>query len=264
VPEGRDMRKRQTRIGKLLATASLLAAPLAALAASPTVASAQVGGKGFAFQPPHATITIHGGLTQPRASSDLFRFSMDELTLGRDDFRSGTVGVDIGITLNERMELVLGWAQSQSESPSEFREWVDNNDLPIEQTTRFRRVPVTASLRYHLAPRGRRVGSIAWIPTTLVPFVSVGGGMMSYRFEQVGDFIDYSTLDVFYDRYSSKGRTGMVQGSAGANWSLNPYILLTGELKYVHASARLSDDFRGFRPLDLSGVGTTIGLTFRF
>ena len=246
-------------------------APLAALVglfaiqgAVPTVAAAQSGGDGFIFGAPRTAITVYGGFAAPRASSDLWQFSMQELTLGKSDFLSGTVGGDIAIRLADRFDVVLGVSSSSSTSHSEFRDWVDNNDLPIEQVTTFRRVPITASLRYYPFARGQRVGSIAWIPTRFVPFASVGVGTMSYRFDQVGDFIDYGTLDVFPDRYESKGRTGLAQGSVGASYGLTNHLQLTGELRYLSARGRLSGDFQGFKPLDLSGASSSVGLTLRF
>ena len=141
---------------------------------------------------------------------------------------------------------------------------MDNNDLPIEQTTNFRLVPLTASIRYYLMPRGERIGSIAWIPARFEPFVSLGAGGVRYRFEQVGDFIDYGTLDVFPDRYVSLGSAPLLQGSVGAGWGLTTHLRLTGELRYLTARGRLSNDFDGFKPLDLSGVSSSVGLTIRF
>lgn len=229
-----------------------------------SVAEAQLGGDGFTFGAPRTAITVYGGFAAPRASSDLWQFSMQELTLGKSDFRSGTVGGDIAVRLTDRFDVVLGISSGTSTSRSEFRDWVDNNDQPIEQVTTFRRVPVTASVRYYPMSRGQRVGSIAWIPTRFVPFASVGAGIMKYRFDQVGDFIDYGTLDVFSDRYESSGRSALVQGSVGASYGLNNHLQLTGELRYLSARGRLSGDFEGFKPLDLSGASSSVGLTLRF
>lgn len=243
--------------------AALFGILVAGVALAPA-AAAQAGGDGFSFKEPRVALTLFGGLAAPSASSDLFRFSMDELTLGKSDFLSGHYGGDLAIRVSDRFDLVLGASSSASRTRSEFREWVDNNDLPIEQTTSFRRVPMTASVRYYPMARGQRVGSIAWIPARFTPFVSAGTGVIAYRFEQVGDFIDYGTLDIFFDRYETTGTAGLVQGSVGAGWSLTPHIQVTGELKYLSARGPLSRDFQGFKPLDLSGASSTVGFTLRF
>lgn len=228
-------------------------------------AAAQRSGEGFLFREPRASIFVFGGIAQPRASSQLFDFTFDELTLGRSDFASGGYGADLALHLGARTDLVLGFASSSVRERSEFRDWVDNNDLPIEQYTRFSRVPLGASVRYHLRPRGRSIGSVAWIPTaSFVPWVGVGAGMMKYRFEQTGDFIDYQTFDVFSDRFVSSGWAPYLQGAVGGGWNLSQLWLLNGELRYVSGRAELSSAFEGFDKLDLSGLTAAVGIGFRF
>jgi hypothetical protein len=246
-------------------SSAVLAVALGAALVTPSVADAQAGGgDGFAFSAPRVAFTLYGGFAAPSASSDLFTFSMRELTLGKSDFASGQIGGDVAVSVNDRFDIVVGASSNSSSTRSEFRDWVDNNNQPIEQTTYFRTVPLTASLRYYLTPRGQRVGSIAWIPKRFVPFAAIGGGLVRYRFNQVGDFIDYQTLDVFADRYESSGTAGLLQGSVGAGWSLSPHVQLTGEVRYLRAHADLSSDFQGFKPLDLSGASSSVGITFRF
>ncbi|MFO0093628.1 MAG: hypothetical protein ACK54K_04905, partial [Gemmatimonadaceae bacterium] len=135
---------------------------------------------------------------------------------------------------------------------------------PIEQRTQFRRVPLTAGLKWNLRPAGRTVSRYAWVPTRLVPYVAAGGGLMHYRFGQSGDFVDFRTNDVFGETLRSSGWTGTVYAAAGATWSLNPTVGLTSELRYDRARATLGRDFEGFDPIALSGVGLTAGLLFRF
>jgi hypothetical protein len=124
-----------------------------------------------------------------------------------------------------------------------------------------------ASLRFHPLPRGRQVGSLAWIPATFDPWVGAGVGRMSYDFRQTGDFIDYETdpdnPEIFTDDFRSKGWTGVFQGSVGAGWSFSARMQLSGELRYIHSSAELGGDFVGFEAIDLSGLATSLGLSFR-
>ncbi len=241
---------------------------LSPLLGTPAELGAQRGSGGdYRFKPPVATLTVHGGLAMPRARSELFSFTTDELTLARSDFVAGSFGVDLALVLGDRMDFVLGVMRDQSRNDSEFRDWVDNNDLPIEQTTRFLRQPLTAGLRYHFASRGRAVGSYAWIPARFVPFVGLGGGLMRYEFEQAGDFIDMGTLEVFSDRFLEEGWSPLVQGSIGATWNLNPYLQFVGEVRYLRArgdAGGSGDDFQGFGRLDLSGASTVFGLSLRF
>lgn len=223
------------------------------------------GGEGFLFQEPSVSLTIYGGLNQPGAGGDLFGYARREFTLDRNGFRSPTVGFDLAFLLGPRTELLLGMMPASSTVSSEYRDWVDGDDKPIEQTTAFRRAPLTASVRYYLADRGRAIGSTAWIPTKVVPFVGAGFGAMRYSFEQVGDFVDFQTLDVLPDRLTSSGWAPVFQASGGVQYNLSRRVLFTGEMRYLRGSADASTpnrDYIGYR-LDLSGLTTLVGFTVR-
>lgn len=253
-----DRRTPAVPIAQLAAIAAvLLAAPLAAQPGS---------GDGFLFRPPAASITFYGGLAAPAASGGVHRLATRELTVDRSDFQSGAFAFDLALTIRPRLDVVATVEKSRSVNPSEYRDWVDNNDQPIEQVTKFERMPLMLSARYYLTDRGRRVGSVAWIPARLVPFVSGGVGVVRYTYEQNGDFVDEQTLNVFSARLRSRDWAPALQGSAGLQWSVSPRLLLTGDLRYLHASGdgeAPSGHFEGYR-VNLSGVSSMVGLTLRF
>jgi len=227
---------------------------------------AQTGqGDGFLFREPLSTVTFHGGFALPRAGGNLFDDVTKDLTLDRSNFAAASFGMDLAVAVSPRLDVVFGFGPSSSRTPSEFRDWVDNNDRPIEQVTAYSRSPFTLSGRYHLREKGRMVGSFAWIPTRVVPFVSAGAGLVRYRFEQDGDFIDKETLNVFTDRLSTSGWSWVGQVGGGAHLSLSERVMLTGEARYLLGgvdAGRAPGDFVGYR-LDLSGLTTLVGLSFR-
>ena len=182
-------------------------AAIASLLAIATPAFAQNAGKGFLFGPPQGSFTLWGGFSHPNAGSDVFRFATDQLTLNRGDFSGLALGGDVAYSIRPDLDFVLGVSFAGTDTRSEFRRFVDNNDLPIEQNTKFERVPITASLKWYLASRGRSVGKFAWIPSRYAPFVGAGAGLMWYRFEQSGDFVDYKTNNVFAHDYDSSAWT---------------------------------------------------------
>jgi hypothetical protein len=222
------------------------------------------GRRDFLFAEPQATLTVFGAFAAPSARSDLYQFSFDELTLGRGDLVSVSHGLDLAIRIHPRWDVVAGVAFARGAHRSEFRDFVDQDDQPIEQTTTLSRVPIGASLRYHITPRGQMIGSRAWIPARFSPWVGVGGGAMQYRFSQRGDFVDYDTFNVFSDQFTTRGWAPFAQGSLGLGWSLNRVLQLTGEARYVHARGANGDDFVGFERIDLSGLSSAVGLTIRF
>ncbi len=237
---------------------------LAALVSATPMSAQSRGGDGFLFSPPHATLSIRGGFARPSASSDVFSFVTERLTVNRGDFSGLSLATDLAIRVHSRADVLVGTGISTRVKRSEDRAFIGTDDLPIEQRTTFRRIPITAGLKLHLRPEGRTISKLAWVPSKLSPYVAAGGGMMYYLFKQDGEFVDYKTLDVFGTSLKSTDVSAMAFGSVGTTYSLTPHIGLNAELRYEHARGALSSDFRGFSPIDLSGVGLTAGFLFRF
>lgn len=232
--------------------------------AATSTAGAQGGGDGFLFRPPTGSITLRGGVDRALGNSDVFDFARDRLTLGANAFTGFHVGADVGIHLTDRVGLIIGASHARSSARSEFRRFIDQDDQAIEQTTRLARTPVGATVRAYLTPRGRTIGRFAWVPARVAPYVGVGGGTMWYRFVQDGDFVDEETLDVFPATLRSSSWTPTAHGVAGIEFSLSPHVALATEARYDWARATMSDDFRDFDRIDLSGLVATAGLSLRF
>jgi len=237
---------------------------LALLAALPATALAQDSGNGFLFGTPTGSATFRGGWSAPRAGGDLFAFTTQNLTLSRGDFSSPDVGIDLSFHVFRRTEIVFSGDYSGMSKKSEFRKFIDNNDQPIEQTTSFRRIPLTVSVKQYLTSTGRSIGKFAWIPSKAAVYIGAGGGAQFYRYQQEGDFIDFDTMNVFHDAFKSDGWAPTAHVLAGFDYTLSPRWAITTEGRYMWSHADLSDDFSGFRPLDLSGFATNVGLTVRF
>ena len=243
----------RTRV-TFLAVVMLAAAPL----------GAQRPSSGFLFVEPSRSLTLRGGFAMANARSDIFSFVTEQLTLGKKDFGGVSFSGEYGVRLASRLEGVFGVGVSGSNAGSEFRDFVDNQDLPIEQTTSLFRVPLTLGLKAYVTPRGRAIGQYAWIPARTALYVGVGGGAMWYRFRQKGDFVDFETSEVFDDDLESRGWAPTAHGNAGVDVSLTRRLTASLEGRYTWAKAKLSRDFVDFDPIDLSGPAVTLGLGFRF
>ncbi len=238
---------------------------LAVLVALPVAAGAQNAGNGFLFGTPAGAVTFRAGWAAARAGGDIFGFTTNQLTLNRGDFSSPNVGMDLAFHVFGQTHVVLSGDFSGMQKKSEFRCCIDNNDQPIEQTTSFRRIPLTLSVKQYLTSTGRSVGKFAWIPSRAAVYVGAGGGAQYYRFRQDGDFIDFDNdYRVFHDIFESHGWTPMGNVLAGFDYTLSPRYAVTTEGRYVWSHADLSNDFSGFKPIDLSGFATNVGLTIRF
>ena len=138
------------------------------------------------------TLIFNLGYGVRSAGSDLFDEVVREFTLEKGDFNAPVIGGGISFFMNDRMDLGFEFSYGKSSAWSEYADFVDNDDFPIEHETQFTQVPVTASVKYFLMDRGRKIGNLSWIPTTWAPYIGVGGGRMWYEFAQAGDFIDFA------------------------------------------------------------------------
>ena len=242
---------------KVLFLTAAVAAPL--LLAAPAAAQ-----EGFMFGMPRTSIALRAGAARPAADSEIFRFFAEELTLNRDDFSSATFGGDLGYRVHRQVDALLSVSVAHASKQSEFRDFVEDNDLPIRQTTELTRTPVTAGLKIHLLPRGRSLGRYAFVPNRVSPYVGAAGGVLWYKLEQYGDFVDHETLDIFTDDFISSGATPTAQVFGGGEFWVLSRAALNVEARYGWAKTELNDAFSDFEEIDLRGWQVTAGITLRY
>ena len=218
----------------------------------------------FLFQKPAKYIGFRIGMFSPEADSDLFNMVTEELTLEKKDFRAFDFGMELGFNIYERVDLVFNFDYSKKTNDSEFRDYVDDQGLPITQSTRFSQTPLTAGIKYLLLPRGRQISRFSWLPSPIVPYVSGGVGILWYEFRQNGDFVDYSTLDIFSATLDSSGET--FTGYLGCGVDINIYrsTYINLDFRYSWADDDLDSDFVDFDPIELGGYRLTTGIQWLF
>lgn len=218
----------------------------------------------FLLGKPKGFFGLHAGLFFPRADSDLFDMITRELTLEKSDFRAWDFGLDFGFHLYDRIGLVFHCDYSKESAGSEFRDYVDEQGLPITQSTSLSQTSITAGIKYSLKQRGRQLSEYAWLPSRIVPFIECGAGALQYDFKQRGDFVDSTTLEIFPASLKSSGWTEVGYLGGGADIYLLGKTYLTLDLRYSWASHELDRDFTGFDDIDLSGLRVTAGVYWHF
>ena len=218
----------------------------------------------FLFGRPGGSIAVRGGWVFARSGSDLFDFVEEQLTVDKSDFNTATVAGDVGIALSSRADAVIGLDFSRASVASEYRNFVDNNRLPIEQTTSLRQLNLTGSIRFALAPRGREVSRLAWVPNSVVPYAGAGAGMLWYRFQQSGDFIDVFDQSVFPETFTAEGWTPSAHVLAGVDVKVYRRLYLSLDGRYIWAAGELGSDFENFDPIDLAGFRFGAGVNLLF
>lgn len=220
-------------------------------------------GTDFLFKRPTVTVGVRLGYAFPRAGSEVFDFTREQLTVDKRDFNGLSAAGEVTVRATDRLDAALNLGVEWSNTRSEFRDWVDDNDLPIEQDTRFTRVPVTLGVKVYLLERGRRISQLAWVPKKWAPYLGAGAGIVWYRFEQIGDFVDFDTLEIFFDDFESRGSSPVAYLAGGLDFSLGPRWLVNGEARYSWASAEMGRDFVGFDKIDLTGFKAMLGFSVR-
>jgi hypothetical protein len=223
----------------------------------------------FLFGRPRASAGIRGAWLFARADSDWYRFvsGPDQLTINRSDFNAPGVAASVGVAISPRIDAMFDVEFTQSSVTSEYRNFVDNNRQPINQTTRLSQVNLMGGVKMALAARGRHISTYAWIPRAVVPFAGAGAGALFYRLFQAGDFIDALTpqRSIFYDTFVSSGWTPAAHAYGGVDVRVARRIYATLDVRYLWASGRMNrTQFVGFDNLDLAGLRTSAGVTFVF
>ena len=220
----------------------------------------------FFFGQPDGSLALRGSWIFARAGSDLFDFVERELTIDEGNFDRAAFADDDGIAITPRADAVIGVEVNRASVASEYRNFVDNNRRPIEQTTSLTELNLTGNIRFALRSRGREIGRFAWVPRGVVPYVGAGAGALWYRFEQSGDFVD--ALDprrsIFTDTFRAQGWTPSAQVFGGVDVKLHGRWFLTLDGRYLWAAGALGNDFEGFDPIDLAGFRAGAGINIFF
>ncbi len=254
--------------GLAIGAALMLTPQLANAAPTPPSGDGDKPGTGqaadFKFGAPRGSVGIKVGWLVPRAGSDIFAFNTELLTLDLNSFSAPLFGMDVGIAVNDRIDVVFGFLFSRSRPVSEFRDFVDEFGAPIAQRTELTQVPLTAGLKVYLTSRGRAVGNYAWVPASVVPYVGAGGGFTYWRYEQFGDFVDFVDFTIFEEVFLTKGWDPSLHAFGGIDFSITPTLAINFEGRYDWAKGEMAPAFAGFEPIDLAGFRGMVGISFRF
>ncbi len=281
-PSPSDQRRRRAR-----SRHRFLALSLAAVLV-PGVALAQRGrmppreGPDFLLGRPHVTLSLRGGMLFPRANSPVFNMAFNNLSLPGDTTRMlKRSNLDAPLVAGEvaiwtpRVDITFSLGYARASKNVEYRYWLDDRDLPIQNSAHLAQVPLTVGLKAYLLPRGREVGRFAYIPSTVQPYIGLAGGTVYHRYRESGDFINFAAGNsVYTTNYESSGWSPTAQVLAGSEFGLTRRANLQVEVRYGWATGSLASTFPALAPapaadvpahsdIDLAGLQTTIGIGWR-
>lgn len=218
----------------------------------------------FLFGPPRSTVGIRAGVVMPREQGELFTFVREQLTIDKGDFQTPSVTIEGTFRIASRIGVVWDIDLNRATVDSESRPFIGSDGLPIAQETQFIQSNWSLGLKFPLIEPGQRISRYAWIPRTIVPYVSAGGGAMYHHFHQEGEFVDFQDLRVFRATLDSKGWSPSGNVALGADIHLTRRLYLDVEGKYIVSHGTLQQDFAGFDGIDLNGFRFQSGVHMTF
>jgi len=96
------------------------------------------------------------------------------------------------------------------------------------------------------------------------PYFGAGVGVYFWEYEQWGDFIDFTNMDVYEGYGYTEAYTPGFNMKGGFVFRFRRHMGLSFEAKYQYIKGALSNLFEGFEKLDLSGLTLNIGLNLFF
>jgi hypothetical protein len=218
----------------------------------------------FLLEKPRGNVTLRGSWLFNRGRSDWYDFVTNHLTLDQKDFNAPGFGLDVNVPITSRLDVQVAFDISRSQKLSEYRDFVDNSRLPIEQTTTLREFNLGVNARYNISERSRPISRLAWIPQRFVPYIGGGAGAMNYNLVQTGDFVDFVDFSVFGETFESHGWAPSAQLFGGVDVQVFKRVYVTVDGRYFWASADLGQDWIAFEPIDLTGFRLSGGVSIGF
>jgi hypothetical protein len=213
--------------------------------------SAAAPSTGYAQQ----SLNLYVGGFSPRGEDardrdDVLLNNLDFLSFNIKDFRGATVGADYLVGLGEWLDAGLGVGIYRRNVLTVYTDFENANGTEIEQDLKLRIVPFTATVR--LLPLGRSSG--------VQPYIGAGVGVLSYRYAETGEFVDFTDGAIFRESFVGSGSATGPLILGGIRFPLGAWDL-GGELRYQNAVGDLPND-QGFSGLKIDLSGWTYAATF--
>jgi len=236
------------------------------LAASTLAVLSTVASSAFA-----GSVEIRLGGFFPAAKSNLFTdatdnfalqsvAAMDPLQTPRGITRGDWDGLYGGAEFSERVaknvEMGVHVDGYGRDLDTTYREFTHPGGGEISQTFRLRFVPVGVSVRFINTSRRAR----------LSPYVSFGADAVYYRYEEIGEFVDFldPDLGIGSDSFYSSGWLPGAHVAAGLRVPLGDDFRLSVEGKYLWTARHVMNGDRFKSEIDARGFSVTGGISVRF
>ena len=195
------------------------------------------------------------GLFEPQADSSYWDEKFDVWTGSGEDFQDLVWGVDGLWMVGPTLGFQLGSSWYGGTTTQSYRDWVDDAGRDISHRTELTTWDLTAAVIFKPF-RG----------STVRPYLGIGGGLLSWRLLEYGDFIDFGgDGSVVYGSYRDDGTTFMAVGIAGLEFVSRSGWSFLVEGRWREAETSLGGGFGSLNQrLDLSGLELSAGIAWNF
>lgn len=196
------------------------------------------------------------GLIEPQADSVYWDDVFTVFTGSPSDLRDLGFGVDYLWRTSTHSGLLFGTGFSSGSTTQAYRDYVDADGNDIRHTTSLDTWDLSLAYVY-------RFGAGRW---TVTPYAGVGGGVLNWRLQESGYFIDFGvpSWPVVWGDYRASGWTWQAVGLAGIDLPLTDRWSVFAEGRYRYSDDELGQDFSGFGTIDLSGYELALGFSWNF
>jgi opacity protein-like surface antigen len=207
---------------------------------------------------PEFFLSFSAGRLEPAGQSDLWGENQELYGLEPSELGDWVVGVELGRALNPYLEVVLGAGYYTGENAS-YR-YTDTEGYPIALAQHLRLAPLSAGVKWlpfgRVGPTGRH--------RRLVPYLGGGVEAVFWSYEEMGDFIDPFTDEVYSGRAAADGTAFGFYLNLGLEVPVSPFWSLYLEGRHQSAEDDLGSLFAGYESFDLTGSSIVAGASFRF
>ena len=190
-----------------------------------------------------------------RISDDVIIENLGLFAFGLDQFNNASVGAEWLVGFGEYVEVGFGVGFYQQTELSVYDDFVNVDGTEIEQDFKLHVAPVTGTARFF--PFGQR--------SAIQPYAGAGVGFFHWRYSEVGEFVDFTTFDVFRARFVAEGNDvgavylGGVRVLAGSRFAVGVEV----RYQYVQGVVGIDQGFLEER-IDLGGLTTSFTFNVGF
>ena len=190
-----------------------------------------------------------------RISDDVIIENLGLFAFGLDQFNNASVGAEWLVGFGEYVEVGFGVGFYQQTVLSVYDDFVNVDGTEIEQDFKLHVAPVTGTARFF--PFGQR--------SAIQPYAGAGVGFFNWRYSEVGEFVDFTTFDVFRDRFVAEGNDVGAVYLGGVRLLAGSRFAVGVEVRYQDVQGVVGID-QGFleERIDLGGLTTSFTFNVGF